>query len=95
MRTEFRKAIGDVEDEDDQSPVCGTFDLEVAKKGVGTEEIEGFIYDVVLRWVAWGDSMLRAGMLYTRWYPRTDRSWAPDACPEGQDGEVSYLPGIG
>lgn len=52
MRTEFRKAIGDVEDEDDQSPVCGTFDLEVAKKGVGTEEIEGFIYDVVLRWVA-------------------------------------------
>lgn len=51
MRTEFGETVGDIEDEDDESSVGRTLDLEIAEKGVGTEEVEGFVYDVVLGWV--------------------------------------------
>lgn len=61
LRTEFGEAIGDVEDEDDQGAVCGAFDLEIAEEGVGAEEIEGFVYDVIFGWVAWGWQQVSSG----------------------------------
>lgn len=36
---ELGKTVGDVEDEDDESPVCGSFDFKVAEERVGAEEI--------------------------------------------------------
>ena len=37
--SEFGETVRDVEDEDDQRPIRGPFDLEVAEERIGTEEV--------------------------------------------------------
>lgn len=56
MRTELGKTIGDVEYEDDKRPVRRSFNLKVAEQRIGAEEVKCFVYDVVLRWVAFQKS---------------------------------------
>lgn len=50
-RPNFRETVRNEEDEDDQEAVGGSFDLEVAEEGVGTEEVQCFIYDIGLIWI--------------------------------------------
>ena len=45
------KTVGDKENEDDEETVCGALDLEVAEEGVSTEEVEGLVNDIRLRWI--------------------------------------------
>lgn len=50
--TNLGQTVGDEEDEDDESSVCWTFDLKVPEQRVGTEEVQSFVDDICLRWVA-------------------------------------------
>ena len=52
-RPELRQTIGDEEDEDDENTVCRTFDFEISEKGVGTEEVKGFVDYISLGGVGW------------------------------------------
>lgn len=45
---ELGQAVRNIKDEDDEEAVCRAFDLKVSEEGVGTEEIESFVYDVCL-----------------------------------------------
>ena len=47
LRGEFCEAVGEEEDAVDEQPVGGALDLEVAEEGVGAEEGENFVEDVV------------------------------------------------
>jgi hypothetical protein len=53
LRTEFGEAVGDIEDEDDKRPVCGSLDLKIAEERIGAEKVQRLIDNVVLRWFAW------------------------------------------
>jgi hypothetical protein len=47
-RADLRKAVGHIEDENDEEPVRGALDLEVAEQGVGAEEVECLVDNIVL-----------------------------------------------
>lgn len=49
----FGQTIRNEEDEHDEGAVRRPFDLKVAEEGIGTEEIEGLVYDVRLFWVGY------------------------------------------
>ena len=49
--TNLGKAVGDVEDEDDEQPVGRSLDLKVAEKRVGAEEVERLVYYVCCGWI--------------------------------------------
>jgi len=51
--SDLREAVGNEQDEDDESAVSGPLDLEVPEERVGTEEVEGFVDNVRFIWVRW------------------------------------------
>jgi len=51
LGTELGETVGDVEDKDDERAVRGALDLKIAEERVGTEQVERFVYYIVLRWI--------------------------------------------
>lgn len=50
---DLRETVADEEDEVDERPVCGSFDLEVPEERVGAEQLERLGDDVVSGGVGW------------------------------------------
>lgn len=85
MGADLAEALADEEDAVDEQAVGGALDLEVAEEGVGAEEREHLVEDVVrlgvrVRALAGWDR--RAGL-------RQHVRWAPGLGAEGQQGEVA------